>query len=474
MPRRAAPFLLLLALALAVVVAAGCGGAAQEAAGLPESASLAPADALVYATVTTDEGSDQWQRAESLLERIPGARDGLTDAIASALTDEGLTWDDDVAPAVGPEVVVVVTQSRRTVVLTQPDSDTALEALLAKGDRKVVTEDVSGWSAVAERASDLTAYRAALEQGTLPDVDAFAEGFDTLPEEGLARVWVDAAGLSKDLGAALEEASSELDLGLEWLAAAVSAEDDGLLATMGIQAPGGTDTSYEPELFRRVPADAVAALSFGGTQAILERIEGGVDVDGVSARIEQLTGISLDGLVDGLSGEGALYVRRGGATPEVTLALDPPDPDKTWETLDRAVRKLADAMDATVGTATENGIDVRRLSTDDVTISYARLDDDTLIATTGAEGIRVFTSDDDKLVDADAFTRAAEDVGLEERTKGFVYVDVDGLLALIDELSNTAVPPDAREPIESLDSLILQASGEGDTTRVSGFVRVDD
>lgn len=469
MPRRAAPFLLL----LAVVVAAGCGGATQEAAGLPESASLAPADALVYATVTTDEGSDQWQRAESLLARIPGARDGLTDAIASALTDEGLTWDDDVAPALGPEVVVVVTQSHRTVVLTQPDSETALEALLAKGDRKVVTEDVSGWSAVAERASDLTAYRAALEQGTLPDVDAFADGFDTLPEEGLARVWVDAASLSKDLGAALEEASSELDLGLEWLAAAVSAEDDGLLATIGIQAPGGADTSYEPKLFRRVPADAVAALSFGGTQAILERIEGGVDVEGVSARIEQLTGISLDGLVDGLSGEGALYLRRGGATPEVTLALDPPDPDKTWETLDRAVRKLADAMDTTVGTATENGIEVRRLSGDDVTVSYARLDDDTLIATTGAEGIRVFTSDDDKLVDTDAFTRAAEDVELEERTKGFVYVDVDGLLAMIDELSNTAVPPDAREPIESLGTFILQASGEGDTTRVSGFVRVD-
>jgi hypothetical protein len=472
MPRRALTSAALIA--LAVVVAAGCGGATQTAAGIPESASLAPADALVYATVTTDEGSDQWQRAERLLERIPGAREGLTDAVTSALTDEGLTWDADVAPALGREVVVVVTQSRGTIVLTQPDSDTALEALLAKGDRKLVTEDVSGWSAVAERAADLTAYRAALEQGTLSDVDAFAEGFDTLPEEGLARAWVDAAGLTKDLGAALEEASSELDLGLEWLAAAVSAEDDGLLATMGIQAPGGADTRYEPQLFRRVPADAVAALSFGGTQAILERIEGGMDVDGLSARIEQLTGISLDGLVDGLSGEGALYVRSGGTTPEITLALDPPDPDKTWETLDRAVRKLADTMDATVTTATENGIEVRRLSADDVTISYARLEDDTLIATTGAEGIRLFTADGDKLVDADAYTRAAEDVGLEERTKGFVYVDVDGLLALIDEVSNAAVPPDAREPIESLDSFILQASGDGDTTRVSGFLRLDD
>ena len=174
------------------MIAAGCGGTTQTAAGIPESASLAPADALLYATVTTDEGSDQWERAERLLERIPEAREGLADAVTSALTDEGLTWDADVGPALGPEVVVVVTQSRRPVVLTQPDSDTALEALLAKGDRKLVTEDVSGWSAVAERAADLTAYRAALERGTLLDVDAFAEGFDSLPEEGLARVWVDA------------------------------------------------------------------------------------------------------------------------------------------------------------------------------------------------------------------------------------------------------------------------------------------
>jgi hypothetical protein len=472
MPRRAFTFAVLLA--VAVVVAAGCGGATQTAAGIPESASSAPADALLYATVTTDEGSDQWRRAERLLERIPGAREGLADAVSSALTDEGLTWDADVAPALGPEVVVVVTQSRRTIVLTQPDSDTALEALLAKSDQGVVTEEILGWSAVAERSADLAAYRAALERGTLRDVDEFAEGFDTLPEEGLARVWVDAASLSRDLGAALEESSSELDLGLEWLAAALTAEDDGLLLTMGIQAPGGADTRYEPELFRRVPADAVTALSFGGTQAILERIEGGVDVDGLSARIEQLTGISLDGLVDGLSGEGALYVRNGGTIPEVTLALDPPDPDKTWQTLDRAVRKLAEALDATVTTGTESGVEVRRLTDDDVTISYARLDDDTLIATTGAEGIRLFTSDGDKLVDADPYTRAAEDVGLEERTKGFVYVDVDGLLALIDEVSDSAVPPDARDPIESLDSFILQASGDGDTTRVSGFLRLDD
>ena len=34
------------------------------------------------------------------------------------------------------------------------------------------------------------------------------------------------------------------------------------------------------------------------------------------------------------------------------------------------------------------------------------------------------------------------------------------------------VAPDARETLESLDSFILQADGEGETTTLSGFLRL--
>ena len=78
MLRRAFPLVCLLA-TLALVT--GCAGAKTTASAVPESASLAPADALAYATVTTDPGSDQWQDAESLLERIPGLRDGLASSV---------------------------------------------------------------------------------------------------------------------------------------------------------------------------------------------------------------------------------------------------------------------------------------------------------------------------------------------------------------------------------------------------------
>ena len=245
-----------------------------------------------------------------------------------------------------------------------------------------------------------------------------------------------------------------------------------MLVAMGARTPDGGDTHYEPTLFRRVPADAVAALSFGGTQGTLDRLQGQVDVDGLSQMIEEATGVSLDGIVDALSGEGVLYVRPGETLPEVTLALAPPDPDKTWTTVDRLARTLAEEMQATVTTSIENGVEVSKLVVDDVTIRYARLDADTIVVSNGEDALALLAGTGPKLVDSEGFSRAAEDVGLEGRTKGFVYVDVDGMLPLIENLAGESIPPDVRDGVAAVDSLIFQTSGDGDSTRVSGFVRV--
>jgi hypothetical protein len=463
----------LVALAATSALLSGCAGSAATGAAPPESASLAPADALVYATVTTDSGSEQWQKAEKLLERIPGAREGLSQAVSSSLQEQGLDWATDVEPAIGPELVVVVTAARKPVVLVRPESEAKLDALLAKGDQALVRGSVDGWVALAQSQADLDAYRSALGRGTIVDVQAFTDGFAALPADGLARVWVDAAALSKDLGNLVPQGSSELDLGLDWISASVSAEDDGALVTMGMRTPGGADTSYEPELFHRVPADAVAAVSFGGTQSTLDRLDGKVDLDALSKKIEDATGVSLDGVLDALSGEGVLYVRPAGQVPEVTLALRPPDPDKTWDTVERLARTLAEQSGGTIRVTTQGGHEVRYLETDQATLRWTRLEDDTILVTTGADAVAAFTSDGDKLADSDRYRRAAEVVGLEGRTRGFVYVDFDALLSLVRSLGGQdSVPPDAADALGSLDSLVLEASGDGDTTRVSGFVRL--
>jgi len=470
--QRALPIACLLA-ALALVT--GCAGAKTTSSSIPESASLAPASALAYATINTDESSEQWKHAAGLLARIPGAHDGVTGAVGSALGEQGIDWTNDVRPAIGPELVVVATTERQPIVLVQPSDEAKLDALLAKSDTKYVRTTVDGWQALAESQAALDAYRAALAKGTLADVDGFTKGFGALPSEALARAWVDTASLSKDLAQIVKQASPQVDLGLDWLAAAVSAEDDGVLLTLGARMPGGADTSYEPVLFQRVPADAVAAVSFGGTQKVLDRVEGSIDVDKLSGLVEKLTGVSLEGLTDALSGEGALYVRPSGQkVPEVTLALRPPDPAKTWDTIDRLARRLGEQAGTTVTVRTEGGVEVRRVTTDAVTVSYARLADDTIIATTGPDGIQAFLGSGAKLVSSDGYRRAAEAVELGDRTRGFVYVDVDGLLPLVERAGGSAVPPEARDAISAVDSFILQATGDGDVTKTSGFVRLND
>lgn len=468
MPRLALPIACLLAVA---ALATGCAGAKTSASTVPDSASLAPASALAFATLTTDESSDQWKQAASLLERIPGASGGLSGPVGSALREQGLDWTNDVRPALGGELVVVATADRQPIVLLQPEDEAKLDALLSKSDTKVVRGEVDGWQALAPSQAALDGYRAALAKGTLADDDAFAKGFGTLPADALARVWADTAGLAKALPLG-EQAPSAADLGFDWFAAALSAEDDGVLLTFGIRTPGGGDTHYEPVLFRRVPADAVAALSFGGTQGLLDRIQGAVPLDKVSAELEKLTGISVQGAVDALSGEGVLYVRPSGTrVPEATLVLRPPDASKTWDTVDRLARTLAEQAKTTVTVRTENGVEVRRVATDQATVSYARVDD-TIVVTTGAEGIRTFLDDGPKLVDSEAYKRAAASVGMGERTRGFLYVDVDGVLPLAEQ-AGAGLPPDAKDVIAALDSFILQSTGSGDVTTVSGFLRLN-
>jgi hypothetical protein len=465
---------LALAVAIASLVAAGCGGTAEPRGDVPASAALAPADALGFASIATDESSPQWEAAGRLLDRVPGARESFAGFI-SELELEGTTWEADVAPAIGDELVFVLTAERQVVALVKPHDEQKLRALIAKSDRPSVLRSVSGWTAISESTSAMTVYEAALRKGTLAGSDSLANGFGALPDQTLARLWVDVAAATRHLGEAFQSASQEVDLGIDWLSAAVSAEDEGIRLALGTRTPDGGGTRYEPELFARVPADAVVALSFGGTQGLLDRVQGSLPIDDIAEQVEATSGVSVDGFLDALSGEGLLYVRAGDRIPEVTLVLAPPDAEKAWETVDRAAHSLARQVDAEVESVTEDGREVRRVAVRDFTLRYARLDEDTVVVTTGAGGIRMFADEGPKLVTSDAYLRAAEEVGLHERTSGFVYLDIDGLLPLVEGLAGEEqVPPDARDVVEALDSFILQSSADGDTTTVSGFVRLND
>jgi hypothetical protein len=454
---------------------AGCAASSEQVGAVPESARFAPANAVAFVTLVTDPSSEQWEKADRLLGLFPDARSELLDSVRQELVQDDLTWADDVAPALGDELVVVVTADRKPVVLLRPRSDERLAALVAKSDDPPVQGAVDDWTALAETQADLDAYRAAVDRGTLDGVDRFSDAMEGLPAGALARGWVDLEALTNDIASALEPSGVQGELGLDWLAAAVTAEDDGVHLAMSVRTPGAKNgSSYEPQLVERVPADAVAALSFGGTQGLLDRIQGAVDVGDISSMLEDAVGVSLDGIVDALSGEGVLYVREGGEDlPEVTLVLAPPDTAKAFDTVDRVVRKLAEQAGAQVRTRTDAGLTVHELRTEGVSLTYARLNDDAVILTTGPKGIADFLGDGPRLADADGFAAAAERVDLGDRTRGFAYVDIDGLVPLVESLAGPdALPAEARDVLGTLDSFILQGSGDGPTTHLSGFLRV--
>jgi hypothetical protein len=461
------------AAACATLAAAGCAAPTGGTGSVPESAAQAPANAVGFVTLVTDDSSEQWRNADRLLDLFPDARSALVDELRTELAKEDLTWEDDVAPALGDELVVVVTEARKPVVLVQPESAEALTALIARSDDPIVQGPVSDWTALAETQAQLDAYRAAVARGTLDGVDSFSEAMSELPAEALVRGWADLKALTRDLAAALEQSGVEDELGVDWLAAAVAAEEDGVHLSMGVRTPGGNGSSYEPELFDRVPADAVAALSFGGTEGTLDRIEGTVDVGAISSALEETVGVSLDGLLDALSGEGLLYVREGGGdVPEVTLVLAPPDVSKVFDTVDRLAHTLAEQAGAEVRIRTDGALTLHELTAEGVTVTYARVDD-SVIVTTNPSGIADFLGDGPKLADDGAFTSAAEQVELGDRTRGFAYVDIDGLIPFVEGLGGVELfATEAREVLGALDSFILQANGDGDTTTLSGFLRV--
>jgi hypothetical protein len=456
-----------------VLTVAGCAATSEDTGDVPETAALAPADATAFVTLVTDESSEQWENADRLLGLFPALRSQLLESIRTELAQEDLTWTSDVAPALGDELVVVVTADRKPVVLLQPENEERLAALIAKSDEPLVQGTVDDWTVLAATQADIDAYRAALGRGALEGVPSFEDAMTGLPAEALVRGWIDLKAFSSELTSALAQPVRG-DLGVDWLAAALVAEEDGVHLSLGVRTPDDNGSSYDPALVDRVPADAVAALSFGGTQGVLDRVEGAVDVGEISKVLEDTIGVSLDGLLDALSGEGLLYVRKGGAeVPEVTLVLAPPDPDEALDTVDRVVRKLAQQTGEEVRTRTEGGRTLNELTVEGFTLAYGRLDDDMVIVTTAPAGVADFLGDGPKLVDSDAFRAAAEQVDLGERTRGFAYVDIDGLIPLIESIAGTdAVPAEARDVLQTLDSFILEGSGDGQTTELDGFVRV--
>jgi hypothetical protein len=467
-------------LAGASLVAAGCGSsgsgagtAAPAASTALETASLAPKDAGAWVEVDLDRSSAQWQALEAFLGRIPGGQKALDDLLSQS--GAKVDFDADVRPAVGPRLVLVVPNgAEQPVVLVRPDDRAKLDALLAKTKEQEVTGEVQGWTAVATSQQALDAYESALAKGSLADAEAFAKTTADLPQEGLARGYVNGSGLGKALGSAGGALAGASGLGgavpgvtpgsLGTAAFSVSAAD-GALRVDGSTYGAPAAASYRPSLLRRVPADALVALSFHGGADVARQL-GDAAGAGAVKQLEQQLGVSLDDLGAALDGEAALYVRAGAPIPEITLAVEPSDPTAAERALEAVVARVA-----ATGAGTGGALPLP------IPTFAVRRSGGTVVVSTSTTALAALDSSQPKLASTARFERAAKDVGLGDRTAGFAYVDVRALGPLLRSVlsglgaTGGSGGSQGLDALAALDTVALGASTDGGRTRFSMVVR---
>jgi hypothetical protein len=459
-------------MAALLLAAAGCGGdsTTSAAGGGPGAAALVPADAAAFVSLNTDADSDQVEQLREVAERFPIVRGGL-ERILRELADEDVSWEEDVDPAVGSELALVLFGSGENVVaLTQPDDPAKLKALVARAEDElaaVVWED--GWHAIGE-ASDLEAFEAARGGDALAESDAYADAFDGLADDALAKVYASGAALEElagQLGAPVQGAGSFDTAGV-----VLEATDDGIRVDGRATGVEGAPADFDPQLLERVPADAFAAISFSGVDEALSNLRSSNFP--FLPEIERSLGVTLDELGAVLGGENVLYARPGLPIPEVTLAVRPDDTDAALETL----RKLADTLAGFTGSSVQrtevDGVEVEYVEIEGVRVQFAALDA-TVIVTTGIAGLRDFREDGDKLTGTEAFADAADAAGFEGRTNGVVYVNFVEALPVFEGLAGLGgetLPTEVRENLEPLESLFLHGHVDDGELRFGGILKI--
>jgi len=453
---RSRSFLAVTCAALVAFAAAGCGGAASGAGGAQGgAASVAPADTAAFVAVDTDLGSSQWQALDGLFRKLP-QHDALLSELRRAFEQHSqLSWQNDVEPALGPELDVAVLPTAsggkaQVVLLTQPSDSAKLDSLLGKlGAAKPQTAQVGGWTAISESADALAAFSAATQH--LADSSVYQEATGKLAGDALLEAYgngAEARRLVSGLGGTVPAGHGQL----VWAAADVVAASGGLRVDGFTRSDGaGAAEPYASQLVGEIPSGALAVADF----------QAGQDA-GTQPPASTPLGGALQSLATALGGETAVYVSSGGLIPAVTLVTRSSDPQQVLDALHAALANVGSAAGSAPKTG---GIDLGSLL-GAIRLSHAVVGPD-LVVSTSQQALADFEAGGRKLADDGAFKAAQSAAGMPGKTTGFVYVDLADSLPALQALATLA---GAKLPGGDLSALrTLTAYGTGSSSGVAGF-----
>jgi hypothetical protein len=489
--------LLLVALLLAVpLTLSACGGGDKtSAAGTVSGGAVefAPADAAMVLLANTDFESSQWQAAEALLDRFPSG-DKLISRLLSEVEQEGLDWETDIKPALGPEVGLVAlslaTSEGDFVGFTKPRDPEKLAQLLAEGDGPTVVDEIEGWTVFSDKQENIDRFVQGRKAGSLGNAEAFNAATATLSGDGMITLYLDGESLLESAAADDPEAAQGLELlsgtlgSFRSLALEVVAEENGVRLDGVVETEGGPALeTYDAGLLSDVPAEAFAYVSFSNLEGSLGEVLDAIgqstpDFDQQLGLLELGVGLSLtEDLLPLFGGEGAVAVAPGSPLPAISLILEVEDDAAALATVD----KLATAAGGFVGGGAKpvpteiDGVQAKQLAVEGVPIFYAGFDGK-LVVTTSREGIAGLREDGPKLADDPDFQAAKEAAGMPDETTGFFYVDLGKAVQLIGDyaqLAGDAIPSDVSENLEPLRSLLAYGAREGDAITFTGFLGIE-
>ncbi len=363
---------------LAALAVAGCGGDSGSG-GAGAALKYVPADTPFAVSIDTDLEGDQYQALDSILNRFPGA-DAIKNLLKAQLSmgQEGVDFDKDIKPLLGNPAVVSATdvtsflsdtdESGFVAALEVKDKD-ALDSLIEKtgaekqGEVAGATEyqDSGTYFAIDDDVVVLAGSKELLEaalkraeDGDSLSEDDFDKGLEGLPDDALARVYVDVQGLLgqsegaksarqiewvsalRTLGLTLSAQKSSIDVEFNLKTEGDLSEEDLPVASgdepakviqrpgeigVGLRDPGQLVTFFESAL------QAVDPGSFGDYEQGKRALSAKLDLDVDKDLIGQLTGnLSVSATIDGQFG----------------VRAEVKDPDAVAKSVDKIAKSLPD------------------------------------------------------------------------------------------------------------------------------------
>jgi hypothetical protein len=507
-----------------------CGiSAAKECAPSNDTIAYVPQNAVLYAHLTVNSDSHQWELTQDLRDALPNftalLQSDTSDLAGPAgkpidLSREVLPWAKDDLALLGvpgpnkttPEAYITgvgdTTKANQFAASLSPGGKSKQSQL---GD---ATLTVYSNGVATARAGDqfvfgaLGAVRAAVaaKSGQLPELEGSDQNTarDELPDVRLAEVYLSRLGVQRFL-VGRQGGATQLDTFVDYgatsgMAASARARDDGVEVNVVSELDPRLE-QQSPTVFATLPrfdpglADEAGprALGYVGvgdlgpaiTKALVTAGAGAQglagSLRGLARRLQQQAGVDpLKDLLPALGGQAALVAEPTNAAPYASLIVDDVDEKQAGDALAALQRPLLKSL-RTGGPQVPSfqsreidGVTVHSLQiSPGVELSYA-IFDGKLVISTRPEGIAQVRSSGDTLADSTDYQRAVD--GLPDRVSALVFLNLDEVFGLAQRagLAENPLYASLGEDISHVQSLGLAVSGSEDELRSELFLAIDE